>query len=509
MRGKTEVGPVVILAPTGRDADSACRLLAEAAIDCRVCHDFPSFFASIGDGIGAALLEEEALARQDLTELKRHLDGRPPWSDPPFIVLTREASALRKGLPHLHLTEVLGNVMFLERPLHGLTLVSAVQSALRARRRQLQVRDHLIQQERAAAALAESEARLRVAMEAGHFGAWEYAVTTGVFTASDTCKANFGRGPDEPFSYEDLLAAIHPEDRHHQASVVQDAIDSRSSFDIEYRVIWPDGSLRWVQIRGRVLDPEGESARLVGVSQDVTERKSADQRRDLLLNELNHRVKNTLATVQSIAAQTARGARTVSEFRQAFEARLLSISKTHNLLTESEWRGAELHEILADETAAYRNRDGEARVRLEGEPIMLPAKTALVAGMVFHEMLTNAAKYGALSTPAGRVDVGWQVDRYADGGEVRLRWIETGGPRVEPRKAKGFGSRLIERSLEGEAGGSVDFDFAPEGLRCEMRIPLRSAASSVAAPTAPSTSSPSSGSDPSDGRSENRSSARE
>ncbi|HEX8666154.1 MAG TPA: HWE histidine kinase domain-containing protein [Beijerinckiaceae bacterium] len=473
MRGKTEVGPVVVLAPTGRDAESACRLLKEADIDCRVCADYAAFAASIGDGIGAALIAEEALARVDLSGLKRHLDRRPPWSDLPFIILAREASAVRKGLPHLHLTEMLGNVMFLERPLHGLTLVSAVQSALRARRRQLQVRDYLIQQDRAAAALAESEARLRVAMEAGHFGAWEYDVGSGELTASETCKANFGRAADEPFSYEDLVAAVHPEDRTRQQAVVDEAIAARSSFDIDYRVVWPDGSVRWVQMRGRVVDPGDASVRLVGVSQDVTERKTAEQRRDLLLNELNHRVKNTLATVQSIAAQTARGAASVPEFRKAFEARLLAISKTHNLLTESEWQGAELRQILADEAAAYRNGDGAARVRLAGEPVMLPAETALVAGMVFHEMLTNAAKYGALSTSSGHVDIGWHVDRRANGGEVHLTWVESGGPKVEPRKTRGFGSRLIERGLEQEAGGAVAFDFRPEGLRCEMRIPLK------------------------------------
>ncbi|HEX8165671.1 MAG TPA: HWE histidine kinase domain-containing protein [Beijerinckiaceae bacterium] len=473
MRGKTEVGPVVVLAPTGRDAESASRLLKEADIDCRVCATYQSFCESIGDGIGAALVAEEALARVDLTGLKRHLDRRPPWSDPPFIVLTREASVVRKGLPHLHLAEALGNVMFLERPLHGLTLVSAVQSALRARRRQLQVRDYLVQQDRAAAALAESEARLRVAMEAGHFGAWEYDVASGELTASETAKANFGREPDEPFSYRDLVAAIHPDDRARQRAVVEDAIAARSSFDIDFRVIWPDGSVRWVQVRGRVLDSGDASARLVGVSQDVTDRKTAEQRRDLLLNELNHRVKNTLATVQSIAAQTARGAGSVPEFRKAFEARLLAISKTHNLLTESEWQGAELRQILADEAAAYRNGDGATRVRLKGEPVMLPAETALVAGMVFHEMLTNAAKYGALSTSSGHVDVGWRVDRGANGGEVRLTWVESGGPRVRPRKERGFGSRLIERGLEQEAGGAVAFDFRPEGLRCEMRIPLK------------------------------------
>ncbi|MBW8837189.1 MAG: hybrid sensor histidine kinase/response regulator, partial [Burkholderia sp.] len=109
MRGKTDAGPVIILAPTGRDAESACRLLKGAQIDCRICPDYEAFAASIGDGIGAALVEEEALSRQDLASLKRHLDQRPPWSDPPFVVLTREANALRKGLPHLHLSEVLGN----------------------------------------------------------------------------------------------------------------------------------------------------------------------------------------------------------------------------------------------------------------------------------------------------------------------------------------------------------------------------------------------------------------
>jgi PAS domain S-box-containing protein len=472
VRGKTEVGPVVILAPTGRDAESACRLLKAADIECHVCADFLAFSGSIGDSIGAALVEEEALARADLTRLRRHLDERPPWSDPPFIVLTRKATALRKGLPHVHLTDMLGNVMFLERPLHGLTLISAVQSALTARRRQLQLRDHFIQQERAAAALAESEAWLRIAMEAGRFGAWEYAVESGELTASETCKANFGRAGDEPFSYADLVAAIHPEDRQRHAAAVQHAIENRASFDIEYRVIGPDGAPRWVQVRGRVVEPGTGSLRLVGVSQDVTERKTAEQQRELLLNELNHRVKNTLATVQSIAAQTARGASSLEEFRKAFEARLLAISKTHNLLTESEWQGAELHDILSDEAAAYRNGDGKARVRLEGEPVMLPAKTALVAGMVFHEMLTNAAKYGALSRPAGRVEVGWRVDRRANGGEVHLNWVERGGPPVEPRKTRGFGSRLIERGLEQEAGGRVKFEFAPDGLRCEMCIPL-------------------------------------
>ena len=253
---------------------------------------------------------------------------------------------------------------------------------------------------------------------------------------------------------------------------MQHAIENRASFDIEYRVIGPDGAPRWVQVRGRVVEPGTGSLRLVGVSQDVTERKTAEQQRELLLNELNHRVKNTLATVQSIAAQTARGASSLEEFRKAFEARLLAISKTHNLLTESEWQGAELHDILSDEAAAYRNGDGKARVRLEGEPVMLPAKTALVAGMVFHEMLTNAAKYGALSRPAGRVEVGWRVDRRANGGEVHLNWVERGGPPVEPRKTRGFGSRLIERGLEQEAGGRVKFEFAPDGLRCEMCIPL-------------------------------------
>jgi two-component sensor histidine kinase len=188
-----------------------------------------------------------------------------------------------------------------------------------------------------------------------------------------------------------------------------------------------------------------------------------DQAREhqrLLLNELNHRVKNTLSTVQSIALQTARQTEAPTAFVDAFEGRLLSLSKTHSALINEDWEGAELREVLESELLHY----GEGRFVLEGPSVMLPPRAALALGLVIHELATNASKYGALSTPSGRVTVAWSVDASQEPPRLRLDWTERGGPRTAPPVRRGFGSRLIERSLVGELSGSVDIHYAEEGL---------------------------------------------
>ena len=217
--------------------------------------------------------------------------------------------------------------------------------------------------------------------------------------------------------------------------------------------------------RGRAADPDG-TKRLIGVSVEVTDRRETEERNKILLHELNHRVKNTLATIQSIASQTGRNAASRDEFLQAFELRLLAISKTHNLLTLSEWRGADIGDILADELAPYRLP--HERVHLHGPPVTMPSNAVLMTGLVVHELATNAAKHGALSTPQGRVEVAWRVE----GGHLHLTWDERGGPPVDPPTRRGFGSRLIERGLRHELGGNVALDFAPKGLSCAMDVPL-------------------------------------
>ena len=220
-----------------------------------------------------------------------------------------------------------------------------------------------------------------------------------------------------------------------------------------------------------ILGPDGEAAGVFVEGSDVTDRVRAEQQQKLLLDELNHRVKNTLATVQSIAAQTLRTSPDPATFNQAFESRLLALSSTHDLLTASSWRGADLRDILLAEFRPH----GTERYRLEGPDLGLSPARALALGLLFHELATNAAKYGALSSPEGCVKVTWGLEDA--GGEDRLviTWTEEKGPKVGPPTRKGFGSRLIERSLKGELGGEATLDYRQDGLHCQVILPLKPA----------------------------------
>jgi len=211
------------------------------------------------------------------------------------------------------------------------------------------------------------------------------------------------------------------------------------------------------------------------VARDVSERVRSERQRDLLMKELDHRTKNTLATVLAISKETARYATTLAEFGDAFQSRLMALSKTHNLLTESHWEGASLRRIFASELTPYGHEGENPRFALDGENVNLSPGQALILGMAVHELTTNAAKYGALSTKSGRVDVTWSVDRKGAEEVARIRWVESGGPRVKPPTRSGFGSYLIERGLSFETGGEVRLEFAPAGLRCTIAMPLKRA----------------------------------
>ena len=199
---------------------------------------------------------------------------------------------------------------------------------------------------------------------------------------------------------------------------------------------------------------------------EVTESVLAGERQRLMIDELNHRVKNTLATVQSIAMQTARTHVDPASFAEAFQARLMALSHTHNLLTRSHWEGAELRAILEHETEVY----GPQRVLLNGPPLDLPPPVALSLGMIFHELATNAAKFGALSAE-GRVLVDWTVsDEPAP--TLNLSWREVDGPPVAEPTRRGFGSRLIERSVRHDLAGSIDLAYPDDGFQATILIPL-------------------------------------
>jgi PAS domain S-box-containing protein len=214
-------------------------------------------------------------------------------------------------------------------------------------------------------------------------------------------------------------------------------------------------------------DADGNLVGAVNMLVDISERKKSEFHQKALIDEVNHRVKNTLATVQALAAQTLRGDAVPSGVRDTFEARLMALSRTHDQLAGTQWEYAELEAILKGVFAPYR--DGRAdRIRMGGATVNLKPRMALTFAMVMHELATNAAKYGALSAPEGTLTVTWRVE----GETLRLDWQEADGPAVAQTDARGFGIKLLKRGIEQELGGKADIAFDSAGIRCTMEIPL-------------------------------------
>jgi len=268
-----------------------------------------------------------------------------------------------------------------------------------------------------------------------------------------------------------LAPEVHfPEDQDLVLKTIEDAIRAKSTFQLEHRVRRVDGSSGWTFSRAvPLLDKAGEITGWFGAASDITARKQGEEHLKLMVDELNHRVKNMLATVQSIAAQTFRGG-TQEEARAAFEARLFALSHAHQLLTREHWEGVDLSELALQILEPFKSRSGEAdRFSVSGTDIRLKPKLALSLGMAFHELAGNAAKYGALSNSAGRVSLAWQR-RPED--RLRLVWRERDGPRVHRPTRRGFGSRLIERGLANDLGGTVRLDYDPRGVVCVIEMPI-------------------------------------
>ena len=233
----------------------------------------------------------------------------------------------------------------------------------------------------------------------------------------------------------------------------------------ETKVVFEDGVVVSCLVSASpVRNSEGEPVGAVAAAIDITERKVMEERQSLLMAELDHRVKNMLAVVQSIATQSL----PVGAATQAFFGRLRALANTHFLLAQSRWAGADLKSLIEEELAAYQSQGG---LRIDGPSVQLEPRAAQALALAIHELATNAAKYGVLSVPEGRVSVTWSV-RQNGKPILCLEWREQGGPKVEPPRSKGFGSNLLERGLAYELGGTTDLDFRAEGLRCTMELPL-------------------------------------
>lgn len=232
------------------------------------------------------------------------------------------------------------------------------------------------------------------------------------------------------------------------------------------------GTPKWWDVQVTpIRGPEGLPAKLLVVSRDITDRKRAEERQRLLMQELAHRVKNTLAVVQAIASQTLRGEGSLSEARQSFTARLLALAHAHDVLLQGSWTEAKLR-CLVDGAVRLLGQDEPGRFRIDGDDVTLGPRAALSFALVLHELGTNAVKYGALASPDGHVEASWHQDASADEPCLRFLWREVGGPPVSPPQRQGFGSRLIERSLTQGLGATVQLDYRPDGVAFTMAAPL-------------------------------------
>jgi PAS domain S-box-containing protein len=269
-----------------------------------------------------------------------------------------------------------------------------------------------------------------------------------------------------------VRSLIHPDDFHHvgrRLAYLAQRPDGEVS-EFELRVLRPDGTYRWILDRAVVFErnADGRIVKTLSAAIDIDERKRAEERRTLLINELNHRVKNTLAAVQSIARQTLRSERDPAEMSEVFTARLVSLSAAHDILTRENWEGAGVREIVRVGLAPF----DETRITASGPEVRVTARAAIALSMALHELATNATKYGGLSGDAGRVALTWRTRRMDDQVLFELEWRETGGPPVVAPKRRGFGSRLLSQGVRVDLNGVAELLFEPEGVICRITAPL-------------------------------------
>jgi two-component sensor histidine kinase/PAS domain-containing protein len=319
---------------------------------------------------------------------------------------------------------------------------------------------------RTTAELIKEEWRHALTLEAGKVGSYVWDIVTGSVVANDIMRRMYGFDAVKPLDIDEFFAVID----HDDVPAVRAAIDATFDEGVDYVAEFRVRSGRWLSARGRVYqrDANGQPLVMMGVNIDITEARQAADHTRHLLRELNHRVKNTLAMTQSLARQTLRQSPDPQAFIDAFSGRLRTLADAHGLLADRDWAGIGMVELVDSQIGPYVIRD-EQQLTVQGEDVQLPPDHALGLGIILHELASNAARFGALSTDTGKLRIAWTVKD----GELQLEWMESGGPPVEQTRDLGFGSRLILRSLDKILGSSVSLDFAPSGVEARISFPLR------------------------------------
>ncbi len=315
--------------------------------------------------------------------------------------------------------------------------------------------------------LRQSEQRRSLALVAGKMGSWDWDRSNGDCLWDDGQCHIFGVDRQRfAVTAENVRALIHADDWKRLQTGLEQLLKDKQPSQAEFRLRLPDGEIRWCYgTAAPTLDAAGRVVRVSGVTIDITDRKEAEERQALLAREVDHRAKNALALVQSILRLTR--AKDVAAYTTAVEGRIKALSRAHTVLSMARWQGADLRGLVEEELAPYRSAD---KVTATGPSALLEPAVAQSLALALHELVTNAAKYGALSSGPGRVALNWELKP----GTLLLQWDETGGPPTKPPSSPGFGTRIILASVEGQLGGQAAFDWRPEGLRCVLTVPRTS-----------------------------------
>ncbi len=307
-------------------------------------------------------------------------------------------------------------------------------------------------------ALSANVEKLAHASEAARIGFWELDPATGAMTCSPLVRSTLGLPAEGAVKFSDYLRTVHPGDRSRIEEALTDAISTGALYQVEYRCVWPDGSVHWINARGQAFaSGEGSPFIMLGITLDITERKKAEDHLQLLMREVNHRAKNMLTLVQAIARQTA--ASNAADFVARFSERVVALAANQDLLVRNEWRGVDIGDLAHAQLAPFADLVG-SRILVQGPALRLAPNAAQAIGMALHELATNAGKYGALSDAAGRVSLGWNIGD----GLFSMTWVESNGPPVQVPSRVGFGSSIVKSMLQASLGCEITLEFAPSGI---------------------------------------------
>jgi PAS domain S-box-containing protein len=321
-----------------------------------------------------------------------------------------------------------------------------------------------------AAALADSETRLQEALTAGAVTTFVWDAGTGSSQRSANAAQMLGFDPQQTLTSDDFLARINPNDRERFRAAVRGVKPERPAYSVTFRFRHPDGRDVWLEETAKAeFDAVGRLVRMKGLTLDVTARKRSEDEQSQLVAALDHRVKTLLARVAALAKDTRRGGGSLDAYGQALDRRIQSMADAHALLSQNRWHGVDLAELVRRQLAPYAT---DASTTIAGPNVTLTVAATQALAMVLHELVTNAARYGALSTPHGRVEVSWDHGHGDDAANLSIEWREIGGPAVAASPDLKYGVSIIRDLIPHELGGAVDLAFAPSGVCCKIEIPL-------------------------------------